>query len=828
MRVKTASAAILAGLALTVLPAGASAKSCRGLLDSSERGAAAIKELGDDLDRAADRNDLSEAELTRVLKKDKTMWLNRCGALFVKEPKPSKAQVKSAAASEPAKAAIYPLSQTFTLHSRPGASKVIYLDFQGSAAKITDTRWSSTAYAIPAFTIDSDASSLTASEKRAIHRIWAAVAEDFAALNVDVTTQAPAADALTRSSLADTNYGTRVGFTAAQPWGGSCGCGGVAFIGTYDNLNQPAYPSAWAFTGGAGTIPSNLGMVASHEAGHNLGLYHWGHSVNGVTSTYTSGFNSYWGPLMGAPYGKQLTHWSNGDYGNAWFSSGGTQDDLSVIESNGITRLADDFGNSMGAAQSLGSGDFDQAGKITTRTDTDWFSFQSAGGAVDLIAMPEEYGSNLDLQLDLFDSGGNLVESSNPAFCNGGTGFACGTWGRITRTLAAGTYYLQVDGVGYGGAGDVDRITDYSSLGSYRVVMANLPTITTSSLPGGSATSAYTSQLAVASDIPVASMSITAGSLPTGMTLSQDSEGDFYISGTTSQSGTFNFTVQATDRLGRQGPTKSLSLSITAMPAPTISPASLPNATRLTLYKTTITASSPENSYSFSVSGLPAGLSTANRTSVSSPLVIQGTPTTAGTSTVTVTVTTPSGQTASATYSLVVDPLPVPQITGTTLPAGVVGQTYSGNIGMVAGAGRTTPRVTSGAMPSGLSLKSNGTISGKPRFAGESTITFTAIDKFGQSDSETMTITITEEKPELLESAAVLGRGGITQVKMTCSKPLGCSPGSGTLNVYRNSSSADLRITWKAIGYGRSASVRVLVPVTVGSQGNTVSLSLAS
>lgn len=828
VRKQSALAVFFALAVLASLPAGASARGCKGLLDSPERGANAVRELGDDLDRAADRNNLSEAELVTLLRKDKSMWLNRCASLFVVEPKRSRAQARSAATSEPVQAAAYPLSQTFSLHSRPSASRVIYLDFKGSAAKITDTRWSATAYSIPAFSIDGDLSSFSASEKQAIQRIWVDVSEDFSALDVDVTTEVPASDALVRSSSGDSNYGTRVGFTASQPWGGSCGCGGVAFIGTYDNVGQPATPSAWAFTGGAGTVPSNLGMVASHEAGHNLGLYHWGHNVNGATSTYTSGFNTHWGPIMGAPYGKQLTHWTDGDYGNAWMSSGGTQDDLAVIESNGLARLSDDFPDSRASAQALGSGDFDQAGRITTRADVDWFSFTSAGGAADLVAMPEEYGSNLDLELNLYDSSGNLVESSNPALCSGGTGFACGTWGRITRTLSAGTYYLRVDGVGYGGASDVDRITDYHSLGSYRVVLANLPTITTSSLASGTLTSPYAAQVSLSSDLPVASLAVVSGALPSGLTLSQDNEGAFFISGTPTQAGTFNFTLQATDRLGRVGATQALSLTVADLPAPTVSPASLPKATRLTAYKATITASSPEGKYTFSVTGLPAGLSVAARASVSSPLVIQGTPTTAGTSSVTVIVTTPAGKTTTVSYSLVVDPLPVPQITGTSLPDGVVGQSFNGNIGMVAGAGRTTPRVTGGSLPAGLSLRSNGSISGKPRAPGSFTVTFTATDKFSQTDSQTISFTVTEEKPGLSTSSVLVGRSGIIQPRFTCAKPLGCSPGSGVLTVTQGGQSGDVRVTWKAIAYGGSSAVRVFAPVFLGaSQGSTVSLSLS-
>jgi hypothetical protein len=43
-----------------------------------------------------------------------------------------------------------------------------------------------------------------------IQYIWQRVAEDFAPFDVDVTTQAPAPEALTRASSTDTVFGTTV------------------------------------------------------------------------------------------------------------------------------------------------------------------------------------------------------------------------------------------------------------------------------------------------------------------------------------------------------------------------------------------------------------------------------------------------------------------------------------------------------------------------------------------------------------------------------------------------------------------------------------------
>ena len=75
-------------------------------------------------------------------------------------------------------------------HSRPGATNVIYLDFNG--ATITGTAWNdslgrATIEAI-AYDTNDDPSTFSDVELTAIDRIWKRVAEDFCPFEVDVTT----------------------------------------------------------------------------------------------------------------------------------------------------------------------------------------------------------------------------------------------------------------------------------------------------------------------------------------------------------------------------------------------------------------------------------------------------------------------------------------------------------------------------------------------------------------------------------------------------------------------------------------------------------------
>jgi hypothetical protein len=80
------------------------------------------------------------------------------------------------------------------------------------------------------------------------------------------------------------------------------------------------------------------------------------------------------------------------------------------------------------------------------------------------------------------------------------------------------------------------------------------PAITTASLPGGTAGTAYSQTLTATGDTPV-TWSIDTGALPNGLTLSNST-----ISGTPTTAGTSEFTVKATNAAGND--TKALSITV--------------------------------------------------------------------------------------------------------------------------------------------------------------------------------------------------------------------------------------------------------------------------
>lgn len=82
------------------------------------------------------------------------------------------------------------LSQHPPSLSRPGASRIIYLDFDGHVTSGTSWQGSDKGAAIvtPPFSVDGDSTTFSDQERRIIAAIWRSVAEDFASWDIDVTT----------------------------------------------------------------------------------------------------------------------------------------------------------------------------------------------------------------------------------------------------------------------------------------------------------------------------------------------------------------------------------------------------------------------------------------------------------------------------------------------------------------------------------------------------------------------------------------------------------------------------------------------------------------
>jgi len=106
-----------------------------------------------------------------------------------------------------------------------------------------------------------------------------------------------------------------------------------------------------------------------------------------------------------------------------------------------------------------------------------------------------------------------------------------------------------------------------------------------------------------------------------------------------------------------------------------------------------------------------------------------------------VTVTNPDGQ--SASYTGFTYQCPSIALSPASLPQGVVSTLYSQGITASGGAPPYTFAVTSGALPSGLTLSTGGLLSGTPAAAGSFTFTVTATDAWGCTGSSSYSLTIT-------------------------------------------------------------------------------------
>lgn len=173
-----------------------------------------------------------------------------------------------------------------------------------------------------------------------------------------------------------------------------------------------------------------------------------------------------------------------------------------------------------------------------------------------------------------------------------------------------------------------------------------------------------------------------------------------------------------------------------------ISSSSLPAAQAAATYSATLAATGGSGPYSWSIEGLPYGLSYS-----ASSGAISGSPGywTAGEYSLKVTVT--SGlQTASKYLTLAVQDKGALAITTTSLPDGDTFTVYSARLESVGGSSPYTWGIFSGSLPAGLSLGGSGTISGTPA-ASDGTYPFTVqvTDNSGATATKALSITISTD-----------------------------------------------------------------------------------
>jgi hypothetical protein len=408
---------------------------------------------------------------------DESVRVDSQGRAFVVEPRRADPPPIVASPEPATPVADVPLADAFLLNSLPGANRTIYLDFTGHS--LSGTYWqlnikrvngvtvdgpdyTNEQMQMPAYDVDGDTSTFSDDELQNIIDTWSAVAEDYSPFAVNVSTQEPGPGVLYRSDSADLTYGVRAVITdEANIIATTCGCGGIAYLDVFDWAGwNTTYGPSLNFarnTFGGKTISD----IVSHEVGHNLGLSHDG----GINPPSTSEDDYYegrdgWAPIMGVGYSQPLVQFSNGTY----TSANQFEDDVTVISGNGVSVRADDHGDARGSASALTNGT-ESTGYIATRSDVDYFSFVATTTSHAIRVASPSRSTNLDIQAKLFDSSGTLLSTTNPNFFRVSTPSATGLDAVFTATTTPGeTYYIAVDGVGYG-SGTTTGYSDYGSLG---------------------------------------------------------------------------------------------------------------------------------------------------------------------------------------------------------------------------------------------------------------------------------------------------------------------------------------------------------------------------
>ncbi len=283
---------------------------------------------------------------------------------------------------------------------------------------------------------------------------------------------------------------------------------------------------------------------------------------------------------------------------------------------------------------------------------------------------------------------------------------------------------------------------------AYTIVIAAAacPAITVgpATVPPGRVAVAYSQQLTASGGTGPYVYTVLSGALPAGLTLSSGG----LIAGMPTTLGSSTVTIQATDGSGCPGVIAyTVVIAAAACPVITVGPATVPPGRMAVAYSQQLTASGGTGPYVYTVlsGALPAGLT------LSSGGLIAGTPTTLGSTPVTIQAADGSGCPGVIAHTIVIAAATCPVVTvgPATLPAGTVAVAYSRQLTASGGTGPYVFTVLSGALPDGLSLSSGGLLSGTPTTLGSTLVTIQANDGSGCPGVIAYTIAVASGVPTL-------------------------------------------------------------------------------
>ena len=295
------------------------------------------------------------------------------------------------------------------LNSDPDAPNTLWLNFLGRT--VANTQWNDefgvSSYQCIPYDLDGNPATISAGEQRAIQLVWERVAEDYAPFRINVTTVQPSimdnrvVEVLITSSVDANNQDLPL----------SQG-GGVSYVGVFGDANWRRFaPSFVYYDQLALGAPDFVAEASSHEAGHFFGLSHDGQG----NEEYYNGHQSLdwsWAPIMGSPYGRQLTQWSRGDYPGA----NNLEDDEAILASQ-LGWRADEDDRVISSRLALQQYQALIGGLSTGEVDRDVWQLPARGMFV-IDNDPDRTltgGRNLDITAQLRNQQGDVVWS-NPTF----------------------------------------------------------------------------------------------------------------------------------------------------------------------------------------------------------------------------------------------------------------------------------------------------------------------------------------------------------------------------------------------------------------------------
>jgi hypothetical protein len=354
----------------------------------------------------------------------------------------------------------------FKLHSRPGATNTIFVDFDG--ATISGKAWNkqagvSTLKAKP-YDIDGKPGSFNDAEVSSMAEIWERVAEDFAPFDVDVTTEDPGDNAQNVAWVLVTDSEPRGRQPLPSPTAGS-----TTYMNVFGFSHTAYFSPALIYYNNLESTGS-IAEASSHSIGHIVGLSH-------DTTTGSGKGNVSWAPIMGVNHTNQVTQWSKGDYPGAI----NKQDDIGILVGalglqrddhddsrfdSGTPLVTDDKGRITAIHPGIDPNHYkaENKGLIEDQDDIDVFVFRAGKGTLDITVTPawlaylqdSNRGANLDVHIALFDANGKKIAESDPSD---------ETSSRLKKQIAPGRYKLEIKGVG----NSASNYPDYGSIGQYYI-----------------------------------------------------------------------------------------------------------------------------------------------------------------------------------------------------------------------------------------------------------------------------------------------------------------------------------------------------------------------